>query len=110
MTENLDLSGAVDALKEMLNGDEGKQQLQNIMSMFGDNTQQNNPTGGIDMETMMKMQKIMSAMNSGDGKQTAFLQSLAPLLKPERRTAVNNAVRFLSIGKAIKVFKEIEEM
>ena len=108
MAENLDLSGAVDVLKEMLSGDEGKQQLQNIISMFGDNTQQSNPSGGIDMETMLKMQKVMSAMNSGNGKQAAFLQSLAPLLKPERRTAVENAVRFLSIGKAIKVFKEIE--
>lgn len=110
MSENLDLSGAVDALKEMLSGEDGNRQLQNIISMFGDNSQQStSSSAGIDMDTILKMQKVMSAMNSGDnGRQAAFLQTLAPLLRPERRSAVDNAVRFLSIGKAIKVFKEIE--
>ena len=107
MSDNIDLSGAVDALKEMLSGEEGNRQLQNIVSMLGANSQQS--ASGIDIDTMLKMQKVMSAMNSGNnGKQAAFLQNLAPLLRPERRSAVDNAVKFLSIGKAIKVFKEIE--
>ena len=107
MSDNIDLSGAVDALKEMLSGEEGNRQLQNIVSMLGDNSQQS--ASGIVIDTMLKMLKVMSAMNSGNnGKQAAFLQNLAPLLRPERRSAVDNAVKFLSIGKAIKVFKELE--
>ena len=63
MGDEIDLSGAVDMLKNMLSSDEGSSAIENIMSMFSD--AQETPgvkTGGIDegsIEMMMKMQKIM---------------------------------------------------
>lgn len=116
MSNEVDLSGAVDMLKEMLSGDEGKQQIQNIIGMFGggDNSEaQQAPAqqgGGFDnIEMMLKLQKVMAVMNSGESaKQTMFLQSLRELLRPERRGSVDNAVKFLGVGRAIKAFKELE--
>ena len=112
MGDEIDLSGAVDMLKNMLSSDEGSSAIENIMSMFSDT--QETPgvkTGGIDegsIEMMMKMQKIMSAMNNPQkNKQTIFLQSLKPLLKSERQKSIDNALKFLTIGKAIDAFKEI---
>lgn len=112
MSDEIDLSGAVDMLKNMLSSDEGSSAIENIMSMFSDTQQTPGvKTGGIDpdsIEMMMKMQKIMSAMNSPErNRQTVFLQSLKPLLKSERQKSVDNAVKFLTIGKAIDAFKEM---
>lgn len=115
MSDEMDLSGAVDMLKEMLSGDEGKQQLNNIMSMLGGSESQKpkeqpNTGAGIDnIEMMLKLQKVMSVMSSSENtRQTAFLLSLKDLLRPERRSTVDNAVKFLSVGRAVKVFKELE--
>lgn len=112
MGDEIDLSGAVDMLRNMLSSDEGSSAIENIMSMFNDNQQTPGvKTGGIDpdsIEMMMKVQKIMSAMNNPErNRQTAFLQSLRPLLKSERRKSVDNAVKFLTIGSAIDAFKEM---
>ena len=115
MSNEVDLSGAVDMLKEMLSGDEGKQQIQNIIGTFsgGESSTAQAPAqqgGGFDnIEMMLKLQKVMAVMNSGESaKQTMFLQSLRELLRPERRSSVDNAVRFLGVGRAIKAFKELE--
>ncbi len=112
MGDEIDLSGAVDMLKNMLSSEEGSSAIENIMSMFSDNQQMPGvKTGGIDpesIEMMMKMQKVMSAMNNPEkNRQTAFLQSLRPLLKNERQKSVDNALKFLTIGKAIDAFKEM---
>ena len=46
-------------------------------------------------------------MNDAENsRQAAFLRSLAPLLKPERRDKLNKAVRLLGMGKAIEVLKQ----
>lgn len=118
MADEIDFSGAADMLKELLSGDEGQRQIQSILSMLGGgNEEQSSPgmaTGGINpdnLEMMMKLQQVMSLMNNAEvSKQTAFLQSLKELLRPERRAKVDNAVRFLSIGRAIEAFRKIEGM
>lgn len=116
MSDEIDLSGVADMIGELLSNDEGKKQIQNVLSMFGGG-QEEKPTPGVatgginpdSIEMMIKMQKVMSAMNNPQtGKQTALLQSLKELVKPERREKIDNAVKFLSIGKAIEAFKKIE--
>lgn len=111
MADELDLSNAVDMLKNMLSNDEGQQQIQNIVSMLGgdgDRQQQTQNTQNAEnIEMMMKLQKIMSAVNDAENSsQAAFLHSLAPLLRPERRDKLNKAVRLLSVGKAIEIMKQ----
>lgn len=117
MSDGQDLSNAVDMLKNMLGSEEGQQQIQGIVSMLGgeaknektDNSE-NNPTNfnADDAEMMLKLQKIMTAAKSAEnGKEAAFLRALAPLLRPERREKLNNAVKILGMSRAIKIFKDI---
>ena len=57
---------------------------------------------------MIKLQKVMSAAKSAEnGREAAFLRALAPLLRPERRDKLNNAVKILGMSRAIKIFKDI---
>ena len=122
MADEMDFSAAAEKIQEMFGSDDGRQQIRDIISMFGggqdseeqdtDKTSCNNNFGmNIDpenIEMMMKIQQIMSVMNSAEvTRQTSFLKSLSPLLKPEKREKINNAVKFLSIGKAIEAFKKM---
>lgn len=113
MSEEIDLSGAIDMLKDMLNGNDGKQQLQNILgalggSSTGSESNQKNPDSDT-IAMMFKMQKVMAAMQNGcNAKHTAFLQSLRDLLRPERRESIDKAVKILGVGSVIKAFSELE--
>lgn len=111
MADELDLSNAVDMLKNMLSNDEGQQQIQNIMSMLGGDGGQRQQTPNTqnaeNIEMMMKLQKVMSAVNDAKhSSQADFLHSLAPLLRPERRDKLNKAVRLLGVGRAIEIMKQ----
>lgn len=113
----MDLSGAVDMLKEMLSGEEGQQTIQNILGMFGgeppEETSPGVVTGGIDPENlamMMRLQQAMGAMNSRkNSSQNQLLMALKPFLKPSRREKVDHAMQMLSIGQVITVMKKAQE-
>ena len=124
MSDGKKLSNAVDMLKNMLGSEEGQQQIQGIVSMLGgessgnaqsessENSEnsENKPSNfnADDAEMMMKLQKVMSAAKSAEnGREAAFLRALAPLLRPERRDKLNNAVKILGMSRAIKIFKDI---
>ena len=124
MSDGQNLSNAVDMLKNMLGSEEGLQQIQGIVSMLGgessgnaqsessENSEnsENKPSNfnADDAEMMMKLQKVMSAAKSAEnGREAAFLRALAPLLRPERRDKLNNAVKILGMSRAIKIFKDI---
>ena len=124
MSDGQNLSNAVDMLKNMLGSEEGQQQIQGIVSMLGgessgnaqsessENSEnsENKPSNfnADDAEMMMKLQKVMSAAKSAEnGREAAFLRALAPLLRPERRDKLNNAVKILGMSRAIKIFTDI---
>lgn len=124
MSDGQNLSNAVDMLKNMLGSEEGQQQIQGIVSILGgessgnaqsessENSEnsENKPSNfnADDAEMMMKLQKVMSAAKSAEnGREAAFLRALAPLLRPERRDKLNNAVKILGMSRAIKIFKDI---
>lgn len=124
MSDGQNLSNAVDMLKNMLGSEEGQQQIQGIVSMLGgessgnaqsessENSEnsENKPSNfnADDAEMMMKLQKVISAAKSAEnGREAAFLRALAPLLRPERRDKLNNAVKIFGMSRAIKIFKDI---
>ena len=116
MSDEIDFSNLTDMIGALLEGDEGKRQIQSILSMFTSEPDKNSApgaaTGGINpdnLEMMLKIGQVMSAI--GDcktTKQTALLNSLRDLLRPERRSRVDNAIKFLSVGKAIDALRKIE--
>ena len=117
LDESMDLSGAVDMLKEMLSGEEGQQTLGNILQMLGGQAPQDAPpgaaTGGIEpenLEMVMRIQQVMSAMSSRkNSSQAQLLRSLKPFLKPSRRDKVDQAMQMLSLGQVLAIMKEGQE-
>lgn len=93
-----------DNIKEMLN------------SLSNNTTNQNSETNtrvdsssnpGIDMETMMKMQRIMSAMNSSSNNSGAnLLRSLKPYLNPSRQAKVDEYIQLFNIEKVINLMNQ----
>lgn len=114
--QSVDLSNAVDTLKEMLSGEDGQRQIQNILNMFTENppeqTSPGNVTGGIDpnnIEMVMKIQKIMSQLNNkNNSTQSQLLMALKPFLKPSRREKLDNAMRLLNLGNVIDAMRETQ--
>ena len=90
MSDGQNLSNAVDMLKNMLGSEEGQQQIQGIVSMLGGESSGN-----------------AQSESSENSENSAFLRALAPLLRPERRDKLNNAVKILGMSRAIKIFKDI---
>ncbi len=128
MSEELDLSGAIEQVQQMLSSKEGEAQIQNLLGMLtgGGQTDDDrvqsadtqsggtfNPadllSGMSDIETIMKIKNIMSIMgNQKNDANAAFLTSLKPFLKKERQQKLEQAAKLMSVAKAIKVFKDLD--
>lgn len=112
--ESFDLSGAVDMLKTMLEGEEGQQQLQNIMDMFrGDAPQQpGSGTGSIDPENLdmvLKLQQAMSMLNQQKSNdKTQLLLALRPFLKPSRQEKVDHAMKLMKLTGVLSVMRDMQ--
>lgn len=115
--ESIDLSGAVDMLKNMMSSDDGQQQIQNILRMFhGDAPPENQPpgtgTGGIDsdnLEMMLKLQQAMTRMNSQkNNEQTQLLLALKPFLKPSRQEKVDRAMKLMKLTGVLEIMRDIQ--
>ncbi len=125
MNENIDFSKAIEAVQQMLSDSDGQNQIQNILNMFSNEPQpsgeENNtlslpaPSGTSqsfdpsDLAMLLKIKNIMSAANNAGCEQTDFLRSLKPFLKTERRTKLEQAIKFMSAAKIFKAFKDINE-
>lgn len=135
MAEELDLSKAISEVQQMLSSEEGENQIQSLLGMLtggGQNSDAEtetrpdadtagaNPlsflTGGKaetsaglgDIEMIMKIKDVMSAVNSQkSNSNTAFLQALRPFLKEERREKLDKAAKIISVTKAMKMFKDL---
>ena len=114
--ENIDLSGAVDMIKNMLSNEEGQAQIQNILGMLGEGqTREQSPgiaTGGIDPENldmMLKIQKALSLMNSQKNSgQAQLLMALKPFLKPSRQKKVDSAMKLLKFSSVMEIMREAQ--
>ena len=128
-----DLNGAVEKLKQMMSTDEGQANIQNILSNFnaGDmdmgnlgslfgsgaaspnisgNSDSSAAPGGIDMDAMLKMQKMFSMMNSSGGnnsRHSAMLHSLKPYLSDGRKSKLDMAAKLMSLAKFAPLFKDM---
>lgn len=61
----------------------------------------------IDINTILKMQKIMSAMNNSSNNSGAnLLRSLKPYLKPSRQAKVDEYIQIFNIEKVIGLMKQ----
>lgn len=94
---NFDLSG--------FSNSNSSQNFNNNSSNNNSNSSQGIPN--IDINTMLKMQKIMSAMNNSSNSSGAnLLRSLKPYLKPSRQAKVDEYIQLFSIEKVIETMKK----
>lgn len=83
-------------LSSLLNGNSSN----STSSIFSDNSQGSN----IDMETLLKISKIISKMNSSQNDARAnLLLSLKPYLKESRKSKVEQYVKLLNMSKVLEI-------
>ena len=112
-----DMSEMLKNFSSMMDGKEIPDNIKEMLNSLSNNTNNsnsetstrsdssNNP--GIDMETMMKMQKIMSAMNSSSNNSGAnLLRSLKPYLNPSRQANVDEYIQLFNIEKVINLMNQ----
>ncbi len=119
-------------------GDEGSKLLESLMSSLGDNpaekigqmlsalTEQTESTqedakikqesepdlsllGGLDLDMIMKIQGMMSAMNQNEqDDRDRLLTALKPFLSKERRPQVDRAIKLLKLSQLAKTAQEMD--
>ena len=70
------------------------------------NDSSNDIFGNIDLEAIMKLGEMLSAMNSASDKNTQLLLALKPHLRPENRQKVDNALRLIKIINILPLLKD----
>ena len=115
-------------LQSFLNTDEGRQGLEQVMNMLGggeadskegskSDKRGGSPSDlsdessfdleglGINMQTIMGLQKLMSGLKERD-KNTDLILALKPLLRPERQARADQAVKLMKLISLLPALKE----
>lgn len=102
-------------IQDFLGSKEGQEKLQSVMSMFGSGGE-DSPTdlapkqetpdlNGLDLNTLMKVQQMMSGLSRND-KNTELLLALKPHLRPERQAKADDAIRIMRLLSMLPMLKE----
>ncbi len=111
---NNDLYDLIQNIQSKLNSDQSENQNTNvnqnidfssiISNLSGSNNSENTTNNGdFDMNTILKLQKIFSALNRNDPKKNLLL-SLKPFLRKSRQDKINEYITLLSISDALGIF------
>lgn len=102
-------------LQNILQTEEGKQGFAQAMSMLDGKNEssnkehQSNNLGSdsfpIDPNMLIKMQQLFSQIPKHD-KNTEFIRALKPLLKPERRTKADEAIKMMKIFSMLPILQK----
>ena len=112
-----DMSEILKNFSSMMEGKEIPDNIKEMLSSLQNNSSksENNSSGqndsqsipNIDINTMLKMQKIMNMMNNSSNSSGAnLLRSLKPYLKHSRQEKVDEYIQLFSIEKAIELMKQ----
>ena len=124
--ENNDMQNIFNQINQMLQNNDVPDELKNIVNNIKnssdnkkDNSNPNNTNDNssssndfnfsdIDINTILKMKKVMDSMNSNkDDPRTNLLLSLKPYLKKSRQDKVEQYIKLFSMGKAFEVFNSL---
>ena len=109
-------------LQNILQTDEGKQGFAQAMSMLeggqknpesdegfkldeGEKSEKNFDSFPIDPTMLIKIQKLFSKIPKHD-KNTEFIKALKPLLKPERQTKADEAIKMMKIFSMLPILQK----
>lgn len=122
-----DLNQAMNRLQEMLSTEDGKQDLQNLISSFGGIPGDNNDgviepssdnagdnanlgnllPGGMNLAMLGKIQGIVGELQSGNDSRSNLLYALQPYLGKGRAGYIGNAAKLMSLGKLPDLLKRL---
>ncbi len=127
MDETQDFSKAIDQLQEVLSGDEGQNLIQTLIEKLtssdesGSSLQTGSDTPSLpfqnllsgnedfDFATITKIATVMQSLNNEkNNPKVAFLQSLKPFLKEERRQRIDKAAMILKFASVLKILKQTD--
>jgi len=75
----------------------------NLSGLLGNNDSGND--SGFDINTMMKIQKILSSLGKDDPRKNLLI-SLKPFLRKSRQDKISEYLTYLSIGSALGIFDD----
>ena len=117
MSDNM--SNLINQISSMLKNNEIPEEIKTMVSGLGQNNKENStssniatpnknsssPTPDIDMETILKIKKVMDSMKETRNDPRAnLLRSLKPYLKDSRKDKIEQYIQFLGIEKAFESF------
>ena len=80
----------------------------NSNTEHNDNINENNIFGNMDINTLLKMQKIMSSMNNKQNdSRSNLLLSLKPYLKESRRNKVDQYIQLMKMEKIFEIMNPL---
>lgn len=80
----------------------------NSNTEHNDNVNENNIFGNMDINTLLKMQKIMSSMNDKQNdSRSNLLLSLKPYLKESRRNKVDQYIQLMKMEKIFEIMNPL---
>ena len=111
MLKNNDIPNDFKNIIENLKNSSNNCENSNNNSTSNDNisgSTDSNETPEIDLNTILKMKKIMDSMNANkDDPRTNLLLSLKPYLKNSRKEKVDQYIKLFGIGKAFETFSSL---
>lgn len=98
------LSNAISQLQNMLSSDEGKKNIEDMISSLGASaTSPDDPV--FNAENMLKMKNIMETFKRRDDPRSQLLLALKPYLSNTRTARLETAIRLLSLGRLPDIMK-----
>ncbi len=85
---------------------QNKQNQQNQETSKNFNNQNNFDFSKIDMNTILKMQSIMSKLNDNNDPRTNLLYSLKPYLREEKKEKLDQYASLLNVAKIANLMKD----
>ena len=101
-----DLSDIINNVKNMVDNGNIPDNVKNILSSISSGNSSNNKDSSnisnnynIDMETIIKIKKIIDKMNNNDDPRAKLLYSLKPYLRESRKDKLDQYINFLNLTK-----------
>lgn len=106
---NDNLTNAISQLQTMLSSEDGKKELENMISSFGGaaSAGDSSPLGGgaLNTDSIMKMRDAMETFRRHDDPRSQLLLALKPYLSAARGARIDTAIMLLSLGKIPSIMK-----
>ena len=104
-TTDSNANSNINSYANQTNSSEATNSEQSVNRSSNNSFEQSMPN--IDINTMMKMQKIISAMNSpSNNSGVNLLRSLKPYLKPSRQAKVDEYIQLFNMEKVFELMRQ----